>query len=87
MCLFVEGAANGLRAEVHHDVAVIGGDFATDVHGTALDGRVVADDAVFEGRLGIHKYIHACALCRCRIVADPAVVEVTTQTVENAATH
>ena len=53
VALLVVYTADAFRGEVHHKIAVVGGEFASGVHAAGFLGRVVGEDAVLEGRLGI----------------------------------
>ena len=85
--LLVIDAADAFCGEVHHDVAVVGGEFASCIHGTGIFGGVVVEDAVFEDGLRIIIKVYAAAFGRCGVVADAAVGIVGSYAIANAAAH
>ena len=85
--VFVVDAADALRGEIHHKVAIVGRELATGIHAACVVGRVVVDDAVFEGRLGIVIEVDATAFGRSYIIVDAAVGVVGTYAVAHAAAH
>ena len=85
--LLVIDAADAFRGEVHHDVAVIGGEFAPCEHGTGIFGGVVVEDAVLEDGLRIIIKVYAAAFGGSGVVADAAVGIVGPYAVTDAAAH
>ena len=80
-------AADTIRGEVHHEVAVVGGEFASGVYATGVFGRVVVDNAILIHRLGIIVKVNAASLGGGYVVVDEAVGKAGTNAVANAATH
>ena len=82
-----EKSADTFGGVVGHEVAVVGGELASGIHGTSVLGRVVGHNAVLECRLGIIIKVYAAAFSRSCVVADATVGENAADAVANAAAH
>ena len=87
LVIFVEDAAHTFGGEVHHDVAVVGGESASGVHGAGVFGGVVVDDTILEDRLRVIIKVYAATFGGSDVVADAAVGVVDAESVADATAH
>ena len=87
MAVLVVDAADALRGEVHHEIAIVGGELAAGIHAASVVGGIVVDDAVFQCRFGTVVEVNATALGGGDVVADAAVGIVGADAVAHASAH